>query len=397
MKKIALFMLAPLTDGGGAEKYFVSLARNFRQRDIETDIITMDKAFIERFAKWLYLFYYGRWFRQIDTSGRESESSIEEQLGKARWIRVSYKNLEKTLRSYDVIYSKNELVDLALLKRMGYKKLPPVIVGMHTPIYYPEANSFFARLHNFLYSSIFYKWLLRGTKCIHVSNSSAKELVEKKFRIKCALIYYPFSIEEISELAQKNKSDIIFDGSKKNIIFVGRLSKQKGVDTLINIIAKVSKNENLNERIYLNIFGRGEKKYEDKLKTLSEKYSFIRYFGHIENKFIPDILNKQDLMIAPSKWETLPYSILEAQAMGVPVIAFDIPGPSDIIIDNKTGLLVSNENNYLSGIKVVVKSDIQFLKDEIIKNIEEKFAPEKIYPELIDMFKEYSESEHRKT
>src|SRR4030042_2195134 len=170
MKKIALFMLAPLTDGGGAEKYFISLARNLRQRDIETDIITMDKTFIERFAKWLYLFYYGRWFRQIDTSGRESESSIEEQLGKARWIRVSYKNLEKTLRSYDVIYSKNELVDLALLKRIGYKNLPPVIVGVHTPIYYPEANSFFARLHNFLYLSFFYKWLLRGIKCIHVSN-----------------------------------------------------------------------------------------------------------------------------------------------------------------------------------------------------------------------------------
>lgn len=392
MKKIALFMLAPLTDGGGAEKYFINLAKNLRQRGIEADIITMDKTFIERFAKWLYLFYYRKWFRHIDTSGRESESSIKEILDKANWIRVNFENLGKTLRAYDAIYSKNEIVDLALLKRSGYKNLPPVIVGVHTPLYYPEAKSFNSKLHNFLYSGILYKWLLRGTKCIHVSNSSAKEFAEKNFKEKCELIYYPFSIDEIVRMSQNFVSDLVFEKGKFNIIFAGRLSEQKGVSALANIISKISENTDISKKIRLNIFGSGDTKHENIINELERKYTFVKHFGHIENKFMPNILTKQNLLISTSQWETLPYNILEAQAMGIPVIAFDIPGPADILINGKTGFLAESENDFLNKITDLADYKIQLDKNEVIQNIEKKFNPEKIYSEMISMFEKYSMS-----
>ena len=139
-KKIALFMLPLLTQGGGAEKYFIDLARNFREREIEADVVTMDEKFFARFAKLLYLFAYRRWFRHIDISGRESEEAVKQQLGKARWVKISFKNLRKILGEYDIVYAKNELVDLALLKFIGYKKLPPVIVGVHTPLFFRTRN-----------------------------------------------------------------------------------------------------------------------------------------------------------------------------------------------------------------------------------------------------------------
>lgn len=384
--RAALFMLPLLTQGGGAERYFIELVRGFGEREIEADIVTMDKRFFRKFARLLHIFVLGNFFGKIDTIGRESEESIRRQLGKARWIKASYKNLSKDLRNYDIIYAKNELVDLFLLKLVGYRKLPPVIVGVHTPIYYPKTKSFISKLHNFLYSGFLYKWLLRGAKCIHVSNKATEDIIREKFNIESRLVYYPFSVRRINELAQKNKYNIEFDTDKKNIVFVGRLGEQKGIDALMNIIQKISQEKNLREKICVNIFGSGDKKYEDEIENLAGKYSFVRYFGHIENKYMPYVLGQQDLMIALSKWETLPYSILEAQGMSLPVIAFDIPGPSDIIINGKTGFLVSSEKEFFEKVKDVIEGKVNFDREIIIQNVKEKFNPEKVYPRLIEMF-----------
>jgi glycosyltransferase involved in cell wall biosynthesis len=386
--KVCFFMLPLLTQGGGAEKYFIEIARNFRERGIEADVVTMDENFFRKFARLLHIFAMGNFFGKIAITGRESEEEVLHHLGKARWIRASYKNLRKILREYDVVYSKNELVELALLKRIGYKKIPPVIIGVHTPIIYPETKSFISKLHNFIYSSFFYRWLLRGAKIIHVSNISAKDLIDNQFKLKSELIYYPFSTRQIQDLAQNNKCGIGFDTGKKNIIFAGRFGEQKGIDILVSIISKISENDYLRKRIYLNIFGSGDSLWEIEIKKIAMKYSFVKYFGHVEHKFMPHILSQQDLMIAPSKWETLPYSILEAQAIGLPVIAFDIPGPSDIIQEGKTGFLVGSKEEFFEKLKGSIEEKNIFSRDVIIQNIEKKFEPEKIFSELIKMFQE---------
>jgi glycosyltransferase involved in cell wall biosynthesis len=391
-EKIALFMIAPLTQGGGAEKYFINLAQNLsRHEDMEADVITFDDKSFRGFARLLHIFARGNFFGKIadyDKGMREKREDIESNLGAAHWHELPRKKIGTRLNSYDLIYAKNELADLFLLKMIGYKKLPPIVVGVHTPITYPETKSLAAKIHNFLYSGFFYKWLLRDAKCIHVSNQAAKDIIEKKFKLRSELAYYPFSIRKIDELKQKIKCKIEFDSSKKNIIFVGRLSKQKGIDILINTILEIHRNNYISEKICLNIFGSGDATYENKLSIFSGKYSFVRYFGHIENKYIPDILSRQNLMLAPSRWETLPYSILEAQAMGVPVIAFDIPGPADIIENDRTGFLVNSEKVFFEKIKNIIEDKISFEKNEIIRNIENKFDPEKTSHQMFQMFQD---------
>ena len=391
-KKIALFMLSPLTQGGGAEKYFVNLARNLSANEsIAADVITFDDRSFRGFARLLHIFTRGNFFGEIDDyerGMREKKENIERELGGAHWIESPRKKLRKILSAYDVIYAKNEIVDLFLLKMIGYGKLPPIIVGVHTPVFYPETKSFVSKLHNFLYASFLYRWLLKGARRVHVSNKSAKKIIEGKFSVESNLVYYPFSSQRIARLARENNSRINFDADKINIIFVGRLTEQKGVDVLMKLIEKISEDENMAKKVSVNIFGIGDKKYENAIKNIAGKNSFVRYFSHIENKYIPDILSKQDLMVAPSRWETLPYSILEAQAMGVPVVAFDIPGPSDIIENGETGYLAGSEKEFFEKVKDIVEGKIIFNEDEVITNIEKKFNPEKIYSEMLDMFQD---------
>lgn len=386
--KIALFMLPPLTQGGGAEKYFIELAGNLRRRGIEADIVTMDEIFFRKFARLLHIFARGNFFGRIGMAGREKKEDINQHLGEARWIRTNFKNLKNILKNYDIIYSKNELVDLFLLKLVGYRKLPPVIIGMHTPLCYPETKSFISKLHNFIYSSFAYKWFLQGAKCVHVSNKYTKEFIDKNFKIKSKFIYYSFSEKTVFELAQKNQSIIRFNKDEKNIVFIGRIGEQKGIDIMIKLIEDISRKKALVKKIRINIFGSGDKQYQKKVEELSKKHPFVDYFGHIENKFIPDILSRQDIMLAPSRWETLPYSVLEAQVMGVPVIAFDIPGPSDIIINGKTGFLTRSEKEFFEKMEDIVEGKVKFNKEIITQNIRKRFDPEKIYPEMINMFKQ---------
>ena len=386
--KVGLFMLPLLTQGGGAEKYFIELARNLNERGIQLEVITMDENFFRKFARLLHIFTRGNFFGKIDISGRESEDEISKQLGKARWIKTNFKNLGRVLGEYDVVYTKNELVDLFLLKFIGYRNLPPVVAGIHTPVFYPEAKSFLSKLHNFLYLSSFYRWLLKGMKGIHVSNKSTKDIIENRFNLKSWLIYYPFSPDAVASLAKENISGLSHSTEKKNIIFAGRLGEQKGIEFLIDIIGRIKRDAILQDLVMLNIFGSGDKKYETEIKTLAEKHPFVQYFGHVENKYMPHVLSQQDLMIVPSKWETLPYSVLETQSMGVPVVAFDIPGPNDIIGNEKTGFLASSKDDFFEKMKIVARGEVSFERDVIIQNVEKKFNPEKIYSELAKMFQD---------
>ncbi len=391
-EKIALFMLPLLTQGGGAERYFIELAKNLSTgREAKADVITMNENFFRVFARLLFLFRL-RFPLRIDISGREKEEDIKKKLGKASWIKSPWGKLKITLSRYDVIYAKNEIVDLLLLKLIGYRNLPPIVVGVHTPLLYPIGSSLDVKIHNFLYSSLLYRWLLKGVKFVHVSNNFTKEYVEKNLNTKARLIYYPFDVKSIEREAVKNKTKLSFNKRKINIVFVGRLSEQKGVDSLIRLIKNLASKGKVREKINFNIFGSGDEKFEQEIKELIEIYPWVRFFGHVEHCQMASILSKQDLLLSTSKWEVLPYNILEAQAMGLPVIAFDIPGPNDIIRNSETGFLVSCEAEMEEKLLEFVQGRYLFDGSLIRQNIERRFSSKKIYPKLYSLLRKVSEA-----
>ena len=386
--KIALFMVPPLNHGGGAEKYFIDLAKNLSSNNLVINVVTMDDNFIRVFSRFIQIYYYQNFFRKIIGNRREREETVIRNLGNSKWIKSSWKNLRKVLNDYDIIYTKNELVDLFLLKCLNFNKLPPIIVGVHTPIFYPVTKSFYSKFHNFLYMGPVYRFLIKGTKLIHAPNKYTQYLFLNYFKVKTKLVYHPFSVNDSTNQIKKDESKLCFNKNIYNIAFVSRLSEQKGVDILLKIIERLSTVPNLTNKISINIFGSGDKNYEEILRNYENKYSFIRYYGHVENKYIPNILSKHSLFLSTSRWEVLPYNILEAQAVGLPVIAFDISGPNDIVDNNKTGFLVNSEEEFVKKILFLIENR-HYLKTQDVKmNIFNKFNPKTIYHQLSSMFNE---------
>lgn len=124
-----------------------------------------------------------------------------------------------------------------------------------------------------------------------------------------------------------------FDPEKEEYcLFVGRLSKEKGIDTLLEAFK--------NSERKIVIVGTGP--FSDKVEEYAEKHSNIEYAGFQSIDFIIAKLKKAKALIFTSIWyEGMPMTILEAFSAATPVICGDLGGPAEIVQDKKTGLVYS--------------------------------------------------------
>ena len=128
------------------------------------------------------------------------------------------------------------------------------------------------------------------------------------------------------------------------VSYVGRLIKDKGIETLFSAFKKVSAvNQNINLLIagdvdILNPSGISKNYIEQKVKENKN----ISWLGNIKN--IKKLWNKSHIAILPSRREGLPKSLLEAAACGKPIIATDVPGCREIAINNFNAITVELDN-----------------------------------------------------
>lgn len=161
-----------------------------------------------------------------------------------------------------------------------------------------------------------------------------KELIPKKF-IK--VIYYGIDTKRFAFRGVRVKKY----GEPVVITTVGRLTKQKGQQYLIEAIAHF---EQLGEDITLRIVGDGEDK--EKLMDLVSRLrlnSKVTFAGIRHD--MPAVWAESDVFVLPSLYEGLGIVLLEAMSVGVPVVASDIPAVRDVVKDHETGLLFESQNS----------------------------------------------------
>lgn len=177
---------------------------------------------------------------------------------------------------------------------------------------------------------------------------------------------------------------------KVTILFVGRLHPQKGVEDLIRAF-EISSRTLPDISWSLKIAGSGY--LRNKLEQLSEHLSVndkVEFLGEIED---PDSLYLDaDIFLLPSHSEGMSNSLLEALAHGLPVIASDIPGNHDLIVDQENGLLFE-ENNYeeLAEELVRVVQDANLRKrigSSAYLSVVDHYSINKITDRYIDLYKQ---------
>ena len=141
--------------------------------------------------------------------------------------------------------------------------------------------------------------------------------------------------------------------------FVGRITTDKGVNELFESFEDISHSK---ENVYLLMIGRREKEIDEQLFKKAENNPKVIFTGNVND---PErYYAAMDVFVLPSYREGFGSAITEAEAMGVPVIVTDIPGPIDAMRADVTGLTVK-------------KADVESLKSAMYTMYENDALREK--------------------
>ena len=209
-------------------------------------------------------------------------------------------------------------------------------------------------------------WKIYAKKIYKVTCPTKKTydfLVKKKIFDKQKIFVLSDPIINMKEFSLKKKEiyDFVSQIKQKYLISIGRLTKQKNFELLINFFYKLSDKY---AKFELVIIGEGED--ELKLKKLAKKLNIekkIHFLGYQKNIF--KYLKDAECFILTSLWEDPGFVIVEAALSNIPIISSNCPnGPEEII--EKNGYLFENNN-----LENLLKKFDEFLtanKDTIYKN-----------------------------
>lgn len=180
-------------------------------------------------------------------------------------------------------------------------------------------------------------------------------------------------------------------GSGKRLLYVGRLAAVKGLPVLFESLSKLKCNY---PDFTLTLVGDGSERLElEQLGAelgLKDNLDFVGYKSQAE---VREYLQNSDVFVLPSFAEGVPVSLMESMATGVPVVATQVGGNSELIDNGVNGYLVSPGDPVSLAEKIeILLTDVQlrnrFAQAGRIK-IEQEFNLAKETDKLFDIFSKY--------
>jgi glycosyltransferase involved in cell wall biosynthesis len=165
-------------------------------------------------------------------------------------------------------------------------------------------------------------------------------------------------------------------------LFYGRLSREKGVETLLKAAQKAG--------IRLKVVGTGNL-YE---KYVAASYKNIEFLGYKTGRELEGLVKNASFVVVPSEWyENNPLTILEAYSQGKPVIGSAIGGIPEIIEEGKTGFLfeAGNEEQLTKCLVTADRMDVpgyERMSTAARAFANRHFEPEQHYEQLLTIYSE---------
>ena len=219
-------------------------------------------------------------------------------------------------------------------------------------------------------------------------NENYNEYLNKKKKLRVIFrginIDY-FSQKNISVLKQeKLKMEWGLEQNKFTILMPGRLTSWKGQEKLIESLNILIEDYNItNFQAILLGSDQGRKVYTKKLHSLVERYSLTKKVKFIENcKEMPLAYSLADVVVSASiEPEAFGRVAVESQAMGKPIIASNLGGSKETVLNKKTGFLYKHDDprelaKNLNTVIQLNQEDLKFMGNEGRKNITRKFDVE---------------------
>ena len=231
-----------------------------------------------------------------------------------------------------------------------FRKLLPrdtIILGREPNM---PSSSLSHRPFSFIFKRLYNNFMPNIDGVIATSIAMKKELICRGIaKNKISIIYNPIHMDKI----RKSLKAVRFGGKGLRLVFVGRLVYQKGLDRILPILKDI-------KDIHLTIIGEGSE--DIRLKNIVCKLDItnkVTFLGHVNIPY--PYMAGADYFILPSRWEGLPNVVLEALALGTPVVCMkEIKGLKEIkslLPKNKLYFCNNIEELYILMLKLPIRND----------------------------------------
>ncbi|MBJ6488818.1 glycosyltransferase, partial [Enterobacter cloacae] len=167
---------------------------------------------------------------------------------------------------------------------------------------------------------------------INVSRYDRQLAINNKIKSKHYVIHNCIPDNKIIREAQRNKINMPL-----RFVMVARFCEQKDHETLIKAFRNI-----LPSKWHLSLLGGGDSTETKNLVSKLNLDSSVEFIGEVSN--VQDYLDKADVFMLISNYEGFPISIIEAMKTGLPVIASDVGGVCEAVIDKQNGYLIPRKD-----------------------------------------------------
>lgn len=244
----------------------------------------------------------------------------------------------------NLVREKNvQLVHAISLKAMVYgwfgAFFHPVIWHHHNIMKKSLSNRFWLQL------------LARQASKILVPSAATKDSLVQNGVSESAIevLYNGFLPTGWTERAARRASDVFTIG------YVGEISGRKGVDRLIEAVKQVK--QKATTSFQLKIIGEpvNETDFAMRLRLDTEQMDEVQWLGRQDN--IRDHYQKFDVVVVPSRQDPLPTVIIEAYFSGVPVLASDVGGIPEMVVDGETGYICRTNQEFADKLMYLMQNE----------------------------------------
>lgn len=169
-------------------------------------------------------------------------------------------------------------------------------------------------------------------KIINISNYEQNQAIKYGLNKNKMIMVY----NGVEDKVNKSKLILNWDRNKINLLFVGRLDRQKGLDLFLDVYEKMKL-----KNIHLYVIGRSVLD-----NNLPKNTEYVTYLGWVDSKDIDEYYQACDAVIMPSRWEGFGLVAIEAMRNSKPIIASNAGALPELIQNNINGYIFSLENKF---------------------------------------------------
>ncbi len=307
--------------------------------------------------------------------------------------RKAYKRIKKIMEEFkpDIVHTHASKAG-ALGRRAAIKMKVPIIVHtFHGHVF----HSYFGKLRTYIYKTIERRLAKKTTGIVAISEIQKNELSEVH-RIcdssKITVVPLGFDLkkfnENLIEKRHRTRSDFQISDEEIAIAIVGRLAPIKNHQLFLNVIARVASKTTKQLAVYIVGDGSEKERIERQIGSMP-KFDNLNI---VMTSWILDVgtfIAGMDIICLTSDNEGTPVSLIEAQAANIPIVATDVGGVRDVVLDKKTGFIVPKKSVDSFSEKLLELIDDPLLRVKMSQNgwnfVENKFH----YTTLADNMRAY--------